>query len=131
MSCNTGTPASATADFILNLTPTFNDAVKAEFDAMKKNGADLNKAATDGRDAITTQKAEYDSLLADFSGQIDEFIQSLNTQQDNSEKVSDRTPTAKIIALVIAIGILVLMILFLLLMVCSLKGKCHNCSTFL
>lgn len=79
-SCNVNNPNPVTPDFILDLTVDFNSAVKAEFDAMKKNGADLTKSARDGLDAITTSKAEYNSMLEDFNMQIDDFINSITTQ---------------------------------------------------
>jgi len=129
ISCKVG-GGTATPDFILNLTPNFNAAVKAEFDAMKKNGASLNKSANDGLEAIVTQKADYRKMLADFNKQIDDFMKTLTNSQDNSEKVTDRVPLARLVAFLIAVGILFLMIVYLLLMLCSLKGKCHNCSTF-
>jgi hypothetical protein len=129
-SCNPSNSSPVQADFIKSLTSTFNEGVKAEADKMIELGNLLNNAATSGKDAVSTQKATYKTLLADFNTQIDSFISSLESTQKTTTDVSDRKELAKLVAYIIALGILVLMVLFALLMWCSMKNKCHECSSF-
>lgn len=65
-SCATGTAASITPDHIANLTPTFNDEVAKEFQSMKDNGAELDKAAADGAEAVGAQKQAYLDTINQF-----------------------------------------------------------------
>lgn len=131
--CDTGAAGTFVPDHIANLKNNFNDEVAKEFEAMRDNGKSLQDAATNGALAISTQKTEYLKVIDDFKKNIDTYYKQIDDYQDKFEqdgKNNTYINLTKAAAWVIMIGTFACMILYLLLMGCSLKGKCHNFSTF-
>jgi hypothetical protein len=116
---------------LLDLNPNFNDAVKAEFDSMKKNSGSLDKAAKDGLDAITKNKQQYTDMIKNFDKEVDTLYKTYDDQEGNINKIPDYTKIARILTYIFTFAILFFMIVFIPLMACSLRGKCYKCSTFL
>jgi hypothetical protein len=71
--------------------------------------------------------------MDEFIGKVDDFISKIDDIQEDQQEsfdVNEYSRLAKLAAWVILIGTFSTMILYLALMACSLKGKCHNFSTF-
>lgn len=124
--------AQVKPDHIQFMTNEINIAIGTEFKAMQTNGKSLHKAAVDGKKAVGTEKAQFDDMIKEFIKQIDTFRNQLTDYQKTMNangKLNTYLNLAKLVAFVISLGILVTIILFLLLMLCSMKNCCHQFSS--